>query len=28
MPMPAEMIPENRETHPLLARQKKQFNQD
>jgi hypothetical protein len=28
MPMPAEMIPENREIHPLLARQKKQFNQD
>jgi len=28
MPMSAEMIPENREIHPFLARQKKQFNEE
>ena len=28
MPMPAGIIPESREIRPLLASQKKQFNQD
>jgi hypothetical protein len=28
MPMSAEMIPENRENHPFLTRQKKQFNEE